>query len=70
MYFLPAGLAIKEHGSEEFFAAGGGSPSDYPDLTLANVVVDNLIPVTLGNIVGGSLMVGLAYWLIYLRTKS
>jgi formate transporter FocA len=70
MYFLPAGLAIKEQGSEDFFAASGAAPGDYPDLTLANVVVDNLLPVTLGNIVGGSLMVGLVYWLIYVRTKS
>jgi formate transporter len=30
-------------------------------------VWDNLIPVTLGNIVGGALMVGLVYWFIYLR---
>lgn len=28
-------------------------------------IVQNLIPVTLGNIVGGGIFVGLAYWLIY-----
>jgi formate/nitrite transporter FocA (FNT family) len=27
----------------------------------------NLVPVTLGNIVGGGVFVALVYWLIYLR---
>jgi formate/nitrite transporter FocA (FNT family) len=29
--------------------------------------LSNLIPVTLGNIVGGGLFVAIAYWSIYLR---
>jgi len=36
-------------------------------LTVGAFALDNLVPVTLGNVVGGSLMVGLAYWFIYLR---
>ena len=70
MYFLPMGLLVKEDGSDSFWEASGVSSADYPDLTLGNAIVDNLIPVTIGNIIGGSLMVGLAYWLIYVRTKS
>jgi formate transporter len=70
MYFLPMGLLVKEEGSDAFFASSGASPADFPDVTLGNIVVDNLIPVTIGNIIGGSLMVGLVYWLVYLRTKS
>jgi formate transporter len=69
MYFLPIGLAIKQWGSDSFYATSGVSPSDYPDLTLSNAIVHNLIPVTLGNIIGGSIMVGLAYWLIYVRSR-
>ncbi len=30
----------------------------------------NLVPVTLGNIVGGALMVGAIYWFIYLRPRA
>ena len=30
-------------------------------------MLDNLVPVTLGNIFGGAVMVGLVYWLIYRR---
>jgi formate/nitrite transporter FocA (FNT family) len=32
-------------------------------------LVGNLVPVTLGNIVGGTLMVGAVYWLVYLRGR-
>jgi len=70
MYFLAIGLLVKEDGSGGFFAEIGEAPADFPDITLANAVVDNLIPVTIGNIIGGSLMVGLVYWLVYVRTKS
>ncbi len=70
MYFLPAGLAIKSWGSDEFYSASGVSPADYPQLTLSDAIVENLIPVTVGNVIGGALMVGLAYWLIYVRTQS
>jgi formate transporter len=70
MYFLPAGLAIKEWGSDEFYATSGVASSDYPDLTVGDAIVHNLIPVTIGNAIGGAIMVGLVYWLIYARTKS
>jgi formate transporter len=70
MYFLPTGLAIKEWGSDSFYSASGASASDSPHLTLSDAIVDNLIPVTIGNVIGGALMVGLAYWLIYVRTRS
>jgi formate transporter len=49
MYFLPAGLAIKEWGSDEFYATSGVASSDYPDLTVGDAIVHNLIPVTIGN---------------------
>jgi formate transporter len=70
MYFLPMGLLVKDQGSDAFWEASGRSPEEYPQLTLANAVVDNLVPVTIGNIIGGSLMVGLVYWVIYVRTSS
>ncbi len=52
MYFVPLGMLLE--GSE-------------PVITWSGFLVGNLLPVTLGNIVGGSLMVGLMYWFIYLR---
>ncbi len=70
MYFLPIGLAVKEWGSDSFYATSGVAPDDFGDLTVANAVVDNLIPVTIGNVIGGSVMVGLVYWVIYIRARG
>jgi len=33
-------------------------------------IIQNLIPATLGNIVGGGIFVGIAYWLIYTKAAS
>jgi formate transporter len=67
MYFLPLGLLIKQNGSDSFWQATGASAADYGDLTWTASALDNLVPVTLGNIVGGAVMVGLVYWLVYGR---
>jgi len=56
MYFIPAGIfAASEYGL------------DPGALNWGSFFVKNLIPVTLGNIVGGTLLVGFPCWLIYLR---
>jgi formate transporter FocA len=67
MYFIPIGLLIKAAGPEAFWAAIGRSAADYPDLTWANFLFGNLLPVTIGNILGGALLVGAIYWFVYLR---
>ena len=30
----------------------------------------NLLPVTIGNIIGGAVLVGAVYWFVYLRERS
>lgn len=67
MYFLPAGLFIKTWAPASFWTATGATASDYPSVTWGDAVVGNLLPVTLGNIIGGALLVGLVYWFVYLR---
>ncbi len=67
MYFVPIGLIIKAFAPASFWASIGKTPADYADLTWGNFFVDNLLPVSIGNIIGGALLVGLAYWFIYLR---
>ena len=42
---------------------------NYTAMTWAGLF-DNLIPVTLGNIIGGSGVVGLVYWFVYLRKRA
>ena len=67
MYFIPVGLMIKRLAPATFWEQTGLVASDYADLTWGAFLVDNLLPVTIGNIGGGGLMVGAVYWLIYLR---
>ena len=67
MYFIPAGLFIKLGAPESFWVGLGRSPADWPHLTWNGFWLGNLPPVTLGNLVGGSLLVGLVYWFVYLR---
>jgi formate transporter FocA len=67
MYFIPMGLAIKANGGAEFWSQIGKTTADYANLTWGNFFVANLLPVTIGNIIGGAVMVGLVYWFIYLR---
>jgi len=70
MYFIPVGLMVKQWGSASFFEAIQRTPADFPHLTLGNFLLGNLLPVTIGNIIGGAVMVGLVYWFVYLRKSS
>jgi formate transporter len=45
----------------------GANPADYVDLNMMDFLMNNLLPVTIGNIIGGGIFVGMWYWLIYLR---
>jgi formate/nitrite transporter len=67
VYFIPMALFIKAGAPDSFWAAIGKTAGDFPALTWENFFVGNLLPVTIGNIIGGSLMVGAVYWFIYLR---
>jgi formate transporter FocA len=67
MYFIPMGLLIKSGASEAFWQAIEKSPESYPGLTSYNFLVGNLLPVTIGNVIGGALLVGLVYWFVYRR---
>lgn len=70
MYFVPIGLFIKDFGSVKFFEMIGKTAADFPNLTWGNFFVANLLPVTIGNIIGGALMVGLIYWFVYNRKTA
>ncbi len=67
MFFVPMGLFIKAFAAPEFWQAAGVTTAAYADLTWGNFLLRNLLPVTIGNIIGGAVMVGLVYWVIYLR---
>jgi formate/nitrite transporter len=63
MYFIPMGMAMA--GQAKVLEVAGLTASQVAHLNLAGFI-GNLVPVTLGNIVGGT-FVGSMYWLIYLR---
>jgi formate/nitrite transporter len=69
LYFLPYGLAIKAWAGPEFWATLGLSANAYPGLTVG-AVFHNIVVATIGNLVGGSFMVGAIYWFVYLRRRS
>jgi formate/nitrite transporter len=57
MYFLPLAWLLVQTGH---------APTDFdPSLITLSGILHNLIPVTLGNIVGGAGFVGATYWAIY-----
>jgi formate/nitrite transporter len=63
MYFIPMGIAMT--GQAKVLEAAGVTASQVANLNIAGFI-GNLVPVTLGNIVGGT-FVGSIYWLAYLR---
>jgi formate transporter FocA len=70
MYFIPAGLLIKDFAPADFWASIATRPAAFPALTWGNFLTENLLPVTIGNIIGGSLLVGGVYWFIYRWTAN
>lgn len=66
MYFVPVGLFIKAF--DPTFTANTGL--DLAKLTWGNFFINNLIPVTIGNIIGGTVFVAAIYWLVFLRENK
>ncbi len=65
MYYIPAGIMAKA--VPAFCELSGLSARALDSLNWESFFLDNLIPVTLGNIVGGGIFVGMAYWYVYKR---
>ena len=64
MYFFAIGLLLKSHPGG--IAPGLASAEAWQALSLVGAL-RNLVPVTLGNVIGGAGLVGGMYWFIYLR---
>jgi len=60
MYFIPLGLFLK---------ASGVPVVGADRLTWGGFVGGNLLPVTIGNIIGGAGLVGMVFWIIYCRRE-
>lgn len=63
MYYIPAGILAKN--IPDLAAKTGLDVAALASINIPNMLVKNLIPVTLGNIIGGAILVGLLYFLAY-----
>lgn len=68
MYYISAGIMAK--GLPQFADAATEAGIDFSTVTVANMFGKNLLPVTIGNIIGGAICVGCTYWFIYLRKTN
>jgi formate/nitrite transporter len=68
MFFVPLGLFIAA--LDPAFVAAAGLEASAASLSWGAFIGRNLVPVTIGNVIGGALLVGGVYWFIYLRRRS
>jgi formate/nitrite transporter len=68
MYLLPFGLLIKDWAPNSFWLSIDENPAAFDSLTWI-ALVENLLPVTIGNVIGGGVLVGAVYWFVYLRKE-
>jgi formate/nitrite transporter len=69
MYFIPYALFIK-YFDPAYISTVGDQVAHLDKLTWQAFVVNNLIPVTIGNIIGGAVLVAAVYWAIFLRSDN
>lgn len=67
MYFVPFALLLAW--SDPAFVAAHGPERINETLTWGRFFVANLLPVTLGNLIGGVGLMGAVYWFVYLRRR-
>lgn len=67
MYFVPLALFMAALDPDFAVTRGLGAPAG--TLTWAAFLGRNLLPVTIGNVIGGALLVGIVYWFVYLRPR-
>lgn len=71
MYYIPAGIIAKSNPAWVDAAANlGVTPEKLAHLNWSTFAINNLVPVTLGNIVGGGVFVGLLYWYVYINKQN
>lgn len=70
MYFIPIALLIKWAAPESFWMQTELSAANFGQLDLYGFFIGNLLPVTIGNIIGGAVLVGIVYWFVYLKGRA
>jgi formate transporter len=70
MYFVPVAILLQKYAGQQFLILLHESGIDYSAVTWHNFILHNLLPVTIGNIIGGAGLVGLVYWFVYLKKDN
>jgi formate transporter len=71
MYFIPAGLLLKNNQTIMVAAKDLlGTTPDLGNLSISGFILNNLLPVTIGNIIGGTFFIGIAHWFLFLRPAA
>ena len=69
MYFIPYAILIKSFDPAFVISLAEKAP-DLSRLTWSGFFLNNLLPVTIGNIIGGAGLVAVTYWFVYLSKKK
>jgi len=69
MYFISYALLVKAFDTE-YMAKVAERVPNLEALTWRAFFINNLIPVTIGNIIGGAVLVAAIYWVVFLRNKK
>ncbi|OWY23156.1 formate transporter FocA [Sphingobacteriales bacterium UPWRP_1] len=70
MYFIPMGILLKQHADADFWTHINATAQNYTSLNWERFITGNLLPVTIGNIMGGAVLVGLVYWFVFLKPQQ
>ncbi len=72
MYFVPYAMGLNYVYPEAAMAAMGRASAEPAvwELTVDAFLVNNLLPVTIGNIIGGAVLVAAVYWFVYLKDRE
>ena len=70
MYFIPFALMLKANPQAHQTYMASVPNGSLSGLTTSAFILNNLIPVTIGNIIGGGVFVGLGYWFVYLYKRA
>lgn len=70
MYFVALGVLAKGQYADKAAELFNVQAGELSSLNWATMWTGNLIPVTIGNIIGGAVIVAFVYWFVYAREAS